>query len=74
MDPDLSTTIGGFASAGGIALVVAAFAALREHRHRQRADLDRVSLVSWNLLSALFSILAIILLATAARLHFAPVR
>ena len=78
MDPDtfstFGTTFGGFAAAGSIALVAAVFAALRERRHQRRADLDQVSLVSWNLLSAVFSMLAIILLATAARLHFAPVR
>jgi Na+-translocating ferredoxin:NAD+ oxidoreductase RnfA subunit len=72
MDRDAQTTIAGFAAAGGIALIVAVVAALREGRHRRRADLDQVSLVSWSLLSALCSMLAIILLATATRLIFAP--
>lgn len=74
MDPDTLTTFGAFAGAGGIALVVAVFAALRERRHQRRADLDQVSFISWSMLSAIFSMLAIILLATAAKLHFAPVR
>jgi hypothetical protein len=70
MDFDSVSTFGGFAAAGGTALVASLLAALREHRHRRRTNLDRVSLVSWSLLSALFSMLAIILLATAARIYF----
>jgi ABC-type xylose transport system permease subunit len=74
MDPDTLTTFDGFAAAGTIALVAAAVSAWRERRHRQRADLDQVSLVPWNLLSAVFSMLAIILLATAAKLQFTQFR
>lgn len=74
MDFDSVSTFGGFAAAGGIALAASLFAALREHRHRRRTDLDSVSFVSWSLLSALFSMLAIILLATAARAYFTPIR
>lgn len=74
MDFDTIPTFGGFAAAGGIALVASLLAALRERQHRRRANLDSVSLLSWSLLSVLFSMLAIILLATAARAYFTPVR
>ena len=78
MDFDTVTTFGntfgGFAGAGGIALVASLFAALRERRDRRRANLDQISLFSWRLLSALFSMLAIILLATAAKVYFTPGR
>lgn len=73
MDPDALTTFSGFAAAGSLALVAAVLTALRERRHQRRADLDQVSLVPWQFLSAVFSMLAVILLATAARLYFTPI-
>ena len=72
MDFDSISTFGSFAGAGGIALAASLFAALRERRDRRRTNLDEISLVSWRLLSALFSMLAIILLATAAKVYFTP--
>jgi hypothetical protein len=44
---------------------------MRERSDRRRRNLDRVSIVSWGLLSVLFSMLAIILFATAAKFYFA---
>jgi ABC-type xylose transport system permease subunit len=73
MDPDTLTTFGGFAATGIAALVAAILTGWRERRHQRRTNLDQVSIVPWNLLSAVFSMLAIILLATAVKLHFAPV-
>jgi hypothetical protein len=70
MDPDALNTFSGFAAAGSLALVAAVLTALRERRHQRRADLDQVSLVPWQFLSAVFSLLAVILLATAAKLYF----
>lgn len=72
MDFAAMPTFGGFAAAGGIALAASLLAALRERQHRRRTNLDQVSLVPWNLLSALLSMMAIILLATAARIYFTP--
>lgn len=72
MDIDSLSFFARFAGAGVLALLVAVLTALRERRDRRRHDLDRVSLVSWSLLSVLFSMLAIILLATAAKLYFSP--
>lgn len=72
VDFDTVSDFAAFASAGGLALGLALLAVWRERRDRGRAELDRVSLVSWNLLSVLFSMLAIILLATAAKFYFAP--
>lgn len=74
MDFDALTTFDEFAADGGIALVGAVLSTWRERRHGQRTGLDRASLVSRGLLSAMFSMLAIILLATAAKLHFTAVR
>jgi multisubunit Na+/H+ antiporter MnhB subunit len=59
-----------FAGTGATAVVAALFAMLRERAQRRRRDLDRVSLVPWGLLSVLFLLLAIILLATAAKIAF----
>ena len=72
MDIDSVSYFAGFAGAGGLALVAALFAIWRERRDRRRSNLDRVSLVSWHLLSVLFSMMAIILLAKAAKFYFAP--
>ncbi len=72
MDINSVSYLTGFASAGGLALAAALFAIWRERLDRRRHNLDRVSLVSWHLLSVLFSMMAIILLATAAKFYFAP--
>jgi hypothetical protein len=61
-----------FAAAGIAALVIGLLAGLRERSERRRLDLDRISPVPWGLISALFSLLAIILIATAARAWFLP--
>ena len=71
MDFDSLSYTTEFAASGGIALVVGLLAGLRERRERRRRDLDRISTVPWGLLSALFSLLAIILIATAAKTWFA---
>lgn len=71
MDIDSVSYFAAFASAGGLALAVALIAIWREHSDRRRTNLDRVSLVSWHLLSVLFSMMAIILLATAGKFYFA---
>ena len=71
MDLDSVSYFTGFAGAGTTALIVALFAMLRERGQRRRRDLDRVSLVPWGLLSVLLLLLAIILLATAAKVWFA---
>ena len=61
-----------FAAIGALALAVGVFAGYCERRERRRPDLDRISTVPWALISVLCSILAIILIATAARAWFAP--
>jgi len=71
MDFDSISYFAAFAGTGTIVLVAALVAMLRERAQRQRRDLDRVSLVPWGLLSVLFLLLAIILLATAAKVYFA---
>ena len=60
-----------FAAAGAAAMAVALFAGVHERRERRRRDLDRISAVPWALISVLASMLAIILLATAAKSYFA---
>ena len=72
MDFDSLSYTADFASAGVIALAFGLLAGLRERRERRRRDLDRISTVPWGLLSALFSLLAIILIATAVKTWFAP--
>lgn len=71
MDLDSLSTMTGFASVGAMALAVGLFAGLRERGERRRRDLDRISAVPWRSISALFSMLAIICLSTAAKLYFA---
>jgi ABC-type xylose transport system permease subunit len=72
MDTDSVSYLAAFVGAGVLALLAALFATLRERSDRRRHNLDRVSLVSWGLMSVLFSMLAIILFATAAKFYFAP--
>ena len=71
MDFDSITPAMQFAAAGAAAMVVALFAGVHERRERRRRDLDRISAVPWALISVLASMLAIILLATAAKSYFA---
>lgn len=71
MDIDSLSTMTEFASIGAVALVCGLFAGLRERGERRRRDLDRISAVPWQFISALCSMLAIICLATAAKLYFA---
>jgi hypothetical protein len=72
MDTDSVSVFAAFLGAGLLALAAALLSALRDRSDRRRHDLDRISLVSWGLLSVLFTMLAIILLATAAKLYFSP--
>ena len=72
MDIDSVSYFAAFAGAGALAVIVALFATLRERTDRRRHNLDRVSLVSWGLMSVLFSMLAIMLFATAAKFYFRP--
>jgi multisubunit Na+/H+ antiporter MnhB subunit len=71
MDFDTLSYTAEFAATGLVALVIGVLAGLRDRRERRRRDLDRISTVPWGLLSALFSLFAIILLATAAKTWFA---
>jgi len=61
-----------FSGAGVLSFAAALFATLRERSDRRRHNLDRVSLVSWGLISVLLLMLGIILLATAAKFYFSP--
>ncbi len=70
MDADSVSYFAAFAGAGGIAMAAALFAALRDRSQRRRRNLDRVSLVSWGLMSVLFTMLAVMLFATAAKFYF----
>ncbi len=72
MDFDSLSYTAQFAGAGVIALSVGLLAGLRERRERRRRNLDRISAVPWGFISALFSMLAIILLATAVKTWFVP--
>lgn len=72
MDFDSIGYFAAFAGSGGLAGLVALLAALGERRQRRRRDLDRISVIPWGLISALFSMLAIMLIATAAKFWFAP--
>jgi hypothetical protein len=71
MDTESVSYFAAFVGAGILALAAAMLASLRDRSDRRRRDLDRVSLVSWGLLSVLFSMLAIMLFATAAKFYFA---
>jgi hypothetical protein len=72
MDFDSLSYTAEFAAMGCGALVIGLLTGLRERRERRRVDLDRISPVPWGLVSALFSLLAIILIATSARAWFLP--
>ncbi|OYU35816.1 hypothetical protein [Novosphingobium sp. PASSN1] len=72
MDLDSLSYFAAFAGSGGFAALIALLAALRDRSQRRRRDLDRISVVPWGLISALFSMLAIMLIATAAKIWFAP--
>jgi hypothetical protein len=60
-----------FGTTGLVALVIGLLAGFGERRERRRRNLDRISTVPWGLLSVLFLLLAIILIATAAKTWFA---
>lgn len=70
MDVENISYFSAFLGTGILAALVALFAALRDRSHRGRYNLDRVSIVSWGLVSVLFSMLAIVLLATASKIYF----
>ena len=72
MDTASVSYFSAFAGAGGLALTAALLAALRDRSQRRRRDLDRISLIPWGLLSVLFTMLAVMLFATAAKFYFAP--
>ena len=72
MDTDSVSYLAAFLGAGVLALAAALFATLRDRSDRKRHNLDQVSLVSWGLMSVLFSMLAIMLFATAAKFYFVP--
>ncbi len=61
-----------FGAAGAVALAFGLLSGLREHRERRRRNLDQISIVPWGLISVLFSILSVILIATAAKAWFHP--
>ncbi len=71
MDFDSLSLMTEFAGVGAVALACGLLAGLRERGERRRRDLDRISAVPWRSISALCSMLAIICLATAAKLYFA---
>ena len=71
MDPESTSYVTLFGAVGALAIAVAFLAGVRERRERHRRDLDRISTVPWRLVSVLFSMLAIILTATAVRAWFA---
>jgi len=71
MDFDSISNFMAFAGGGALAMVAALLASLRERSDRLRRNLDRVSLISWGLMSVLFMMLAIMLFATAAKFYFA---
>lgn len=71
MDFDSLSTLSEFVATGIAALVCAIGSGLCERRERRRRDLDRISTMPWGLISVLSTILAIITLATAAKLYLA---
>ena len=51
----------------GIAMALAAFAALAEYRRNRRRDLDRVGLMPWNFIQLFAFLAAIVATALALR-------
>lgn len=72
MNLDALTAFDEFLGAGLAVLVLAAVATIADRMQSRRRDLDRISLVPWGFLSVIFSMLAVILLSTAAKTWFKP--
>jgi len=72
MDFDDLSTFARFLSAGLVVLVLAVATTLADQLQRRRRNLDRISPVPWGFLSVIFSMLAVILLSTAAKTRFRP--
>jgi hypothetical protein len=70
MDLEAPSYVTLFGAVGTLAFAVAFLAGVRERRERSRPDLDRISAVPWRLISVLFSMLAIMFVATAVRAWF----
>ncbi len=66
---DMQTTIAGhpFLVIAAIAGLIAIFGIVRDQRQIRRADLDKVSLVSWGVVSSIALIAAIVCLAMGLR-------
>ena len=66
---DMQTTIAGhpFLVIATIAGLIAIFGIVRDQRQIRRADLDKVSLVSWGVVSSIALIAAIVCLAMGLR-------
>ena len=73
MDLDGLSTFAGFLGAGLAVLVLAVATTIADKMQRSRRNLDRISPVPWGFLSVILSMLAIILLSTAAKILFRPV-
>ncbi len=72
MDLDSLTAFDQFFGAGVIVLALAVVATLADRMHSRRRDLDRISPVPWGFFSVILSMLAVILLSTAAKTWFMP--
>ncbi|WP_295527911.1 hypothetical protein [Novosphingobium sp. Chol11] len=72
MDFDDLSTFARFLSAGSAVMVLAVAAAIADRMQSRRRDLDRISTVPWGFLSVIFSMMAVILLSTAAKAWFRP--
>jgi hypothetical protein len=72
MDFDDVSPFAAFLGAGLVVLALAIAATLADRMHSRRRDLDRISPVPWGFLSVILSMLAVILLSTAAKAWFKP--
>jgi hypothetical protein len=72
MDLDGLSPFAAFLGAGLAVLVLAAATTMADRMHSRRRDLDRISPVPWGFFSVIFSMLAVILLSTAAKTWFRP--
>jgi hypothetical protein len=72
MDIDGLSAFAGFLSAGLAVLVLAVATTIADRMQRGRRNLDRISPVPWGFISVILSMLAVILLSTAAKIWFRP--
>ncbi len=67
MDLQNAITAHGFIASAALAAMIAIYGMIRDHRQIHRDDLDKVSLVSWGVVSSGALMVAIICLAIGLR-------